>query len=1114
MREDLLKICTKSGKPCENLCKLHIPNGKDFKCKQESEEDENLEHHFAEVALASPKVSISLHRNSSWYKVSSIEEIFEIFSMIEGTYMLVGGNTAQGILEDKYPAPPETYIDVNGVATLRSHRFDGDSLVLGANMTLTDTMRLFDAVATLQPAQFKYLSTLRRHMEKVAHIPVRNVGTLAGNLFFKHQYPKFPSDLFTIYETVGAKLIIDSGSGEMLTVSFPEFLATDMYKKIITNIVFPPLDCTYVVRTYKVLRRAQNDHAIVNAGFCFSFDKANIFKVLTKPRIVYGGIAPDFVHASATESLLEGKRLLNTKTLQQALSSLHEEIQPTRTLPEATSEYRQGLALALFYRYVLSLNPLAVNPRFRSGAEDIARPLSRGIQEYYSTPAEYPLTEPIPKIESLIQCSGEIEYANDLRPYKDELYGALVLTDRCRATLAGVNADQALNIPGVVAFFSAKDIPGINSFVSTDTPNIAQKEQLFVDGEILYAGQAVGVIVATSQQLANYAAARVKVTYTNKRKPLLTVQEVLASGETDRVVYQGSIQPTVEKKNIVHTITGDYQYHGQFNYHYETHSTVVRPIENTLDITVATQWIQTVAEAVSELLNMSVNRINVRVLRCGGGFGGKLSRPNIAACAAALSAHLLQRPVRIVMDLEQNMRSAIGRYHMLSKYKVEVDNNGVIQRLKIKYYNDKGASFNDSITAPLTIPSFPNIYDSSTWNVDAYDVLTDKATTTFMRAPGTLGATGLVEHIMEHIAMTVKRDPMSVRLSNAEVGSPISGYVAEVKTRADYNTRLAACRAYNASNQWKKRGISIVPMKFLNQIKGRYHALVSIYSKDGRVAISHGGSELGQGMNTKAAQVAAHELGVPLELVKVKPTNNFVSPNDTFTASSTTTDGICYGIRKCCEELNKRLDLVRSPQLPWSQLIQQAYLKGINLNATFMFDPQCDLVDYYVYGVTVTEVEIDCLTGEHRIPRVDILLNLGKSLNPVVDIGQIEGAFVMGLGHFTCEKLIFDPDTGLLKTDRTWEYKVLGAKDIPEDWRIYFNKDSNTALAATGPYGSKTVAEAPTVMSISVSFAIRRALESVRRDVGLPESFFNNDPPVTTEVIFLRSGVDYEDYSL
>ncbi|XP_054283339.1 uncharacterized protein LOC129000399 [Macrosteles quadrilineatus] len=210
--------------------------------------------------------------------------------MIEGTYMLVGGNTAQGILEDKYPAPPETYIDVNGVATLRSHRFDGDSLVLGANMTLTDTMRLFDAVATLQPAQFKYLSTLRRHMEKVAHIPVRNVGTLAGNLFFKHQYPKFPSDLFTIYETVGAKLIIDSGSGEMLTVSFPEFLATDMYKKIITNIVFPPLDCTYVV-----LRRAQNDHAIVNAGFCFSFDKANIFKVLTKPRIVYGGIAPDFV---------------------------------------------------------------------------------------------------------------------------------------------------------------------------------------------------------------------------------------------------------------------------------------------------------------------------------------------------------------------------------------------------------------------------------------------------------------------------------------------------------------------------------------------------------------------------------------------------------------------------------------------------------------------------------------------------------------------------------------------------------------------------------------------------------------------------------------------------
>ncbi|XP_054283492.1 uncharacterized protein LOC129000555 [Macrosteles quadrilineatus] len=901
-----------------------------------------------------------------------------------------------------------------------------------------------------------------------------------------------------------------------LTISLPEYLYTEIYRRLITKIIFFPLNNSYIVRTYKIERRAQNDHAIVNAGFCFSFDKTDDYRVLEKPSIVYGGIDGEFIHASCTESFLENKKLLNTKTLQGALRRLNEEVRPTRILPDATNEYRKGLTLSLFYRYVLSLNPSAVNPRLRSGGEDIERPLSHGVQQYYSEPVEYPLTEPIPKIESLIQCSGEIQYSGDLLPLKDELFAALVLTELGPATLDGINPNDALQIPGVEAFFSAKDIPGLNTILSPTTNIFQQIEELFASDEIKYAGQPVGVLVATSQELANFAAERVKITYKYIKKPLLYVKEVLESEETERIKYRASIRPTVEKKDVEHKIEGEYTFNGQYHSYYETHTCVVRPRDNlVLDVMVSSQWMQGIHEAISALLNMSVNRINVQIMRCGGAYGGKMNRSNYVACATALSAYLLQQPVRMVMNLEYNMRSCIGRFLMYSKYEVGVNGEGVIQYLKANYYIDKGASFNDSNTGTTSIKALPCFYDVSTWTVDAYDVLTDKSPTTFARAPGTLDTQGLVEHIMEHIAWTIKRDPTAVRLSNAEDGSPIAEYVAEAKSKAEYTSRLAQCREFNKTNQWKKRGLSLLPMKFYVNFKGRYHALVSIYRNNGRVVISHAGVEMGQGINTKAAQVAAHVLGVPLEYVKIKPNNNLVSPDSIYTASSTGSDSVCFAVRKCCEELNERLEAVRQslgPDVAWPLLIQTAYLRGVNLSASFMFVPERDLKDYLNYGTTITEVEIDCLTGEHRILRVDILQNLGKSVSPLVDIGQIEGAFLMGIGHFTSEKLIFDPNTGLLATDRTWEYKIPGAKDIPEDWRLYFRKDPNTP--PTGVYGSKSVGEAPLVMSHSVLFAIRRALESIRRDVGIPDTFVYNDPPCTTENIFLRSSTRFEDYIL
>ncbi|KAG8325288.1 hypothetical protein J6590_071543 [Homalodisca vitripennis] len=877
-----------------------------------------FEPFFVELALSPTTLCVDTKGSSHWYKVTKVQEIFEIFTMINGSYMLVGGNTAQGVFEEKYPTPPDIYIDINGVLELKSHSFNsvGD-LVLGANKSLTDTITLFRAVAVEKPESFSYLKILAKHMTKVAHIPVRNVGTLAGNLSAKYVYPRFPSDLFTIFETVGAQLIIDSGSGLRSTISLSQFLQINMCKRVITNIVFKPFDETYIVRTYKVMRRAQNDHAVVNAGFCFSFNRNKNFKVLQKPRIVYGGVRPDFIHAIHTESYLEGKCLLNTATLQKTLSILSAEVVPDRQLPESSEQYRNGLASSLFYRFVLGLSPSSINPKFRSGGEEISRPLSSGRQEYFTDPQQYPLTQPMPKVESLIQCSdtnnnhshrvrnkaltsapkrqnegpysrviqklyfqadeknrvpvgmrksirlrrrndsikrcnGEIEYTNDIPPSQTELFASLVLTDRGPATLAEINPQPALSIPGVVAFLSAKDIPGVNTFANILKPVVNEHELLFVEKDIQYAGQAAGVILANSQDLADYAARRVVLKYTNVKKPLLYVDDVLREGDKERIILTGSIEPTSTKDDVEQTIKGSFSYKGQYFYFYETLTCIVYPRDNnTLDVVLPTQWMQHVQEAISKLLNISSNRINVTVKRCGGGFGGKISRATLPACACALAAYLLQRPVRIVMDLESNMRAVGGRYLFLINYEAGVDNEGVIQYLKGQFYSDKGVALNDSGSARISLPVFPNVYDSSTWSVDFYDVRTDKATTTYLRAPGSLSGIGAIEHIMEHIAWTVKKDPLSVRLNNMMVDSPIPSYISDLKGNADYNVRVQHCREFNRLNQWKKRGISLVPMRFKPHYRGVYHALLSIFRNDATVAISLGVCEMGHGINTK-----------------------------------------------------------------------------------------------------------------------------------------------------------------------------------------------------------------------------------------------------------------------
>lgn len=299
---------------------------------------------------------------------------------------------------------------------------------------------------------------------------------------------------------------------------------------------------------------------------------------------------------------------------------------------------------------------------------------------------------------------------------------------------------------------------------------------------------------------------------------------------------------------------------------------------------------------------------------------------------------------------------------------------------------------------------------------------------------------------------------------------------------SDYSTRKNEIDVFNSENRWRKRGIGITTMKFPIEYLGVFPSLVVIYHGDGTVVVSHGGIECGQGINTKVAQVAAFSLGIPLSFIVVKATNNVIGANSVMTGGSVTSESVCLATKRSCEMLLQRIKPIREglpSSATWQEIVQVAHQKFIDLSAKYMFKPSLAKT-YDVFGCASAEIELDVLTGNMQILRVDIVEDTGRSISPLVDVGQIEGAFTMGIGYWLNEKLIYDPNSGELLTNRTWHYKTPGAKDIPIDFRIKFVQTN--ATDNVGILRSKTTGEPAICMSIVVLFALRHSLNSARLD--------------------------------
>lgn len=738
---------------------------------------------------------------------------------------------------------------------------------------------------------------------------------------------------------------------------------------------------------------------------------------------------------------------------------------------------------------------------------------------------------------ALKHTTGEAIYLDDLAAPPGTLHAALVTSPVAHGRLKGIDASAALNLPGVVAVVTAADIPGVN-----DVAPVGKDEPALAIDKVEYLGHPVAIVVAATRDQAVHAAEAVRLDV-EKLPPVLSIEAALAR--------ESLVWPVMEMKRgpwaaaiagAPHRLKGEVKVGGQEHFYLEGQIALAVPGEDgDMRLVASTQHPTEVQHAVSRLLGLPYNAVTTEVRRLGGGFGGKESQASLVAGLAALAARKAGKPVKLRLDRATDMLVTGKRHDFLARYEVGFDDEGRILGLDVILASRAGWSADHSppvMTRALC--HIDNAYFLPAVRARGFCCKTNTQSNTAFRGFGAPQASAAIEAVVDHIARHLGRDPLAIRQLNyyGDNGRDITPYgqkigenllprvTQEALVAADWHARRTAVDAFNASSPTVKRGLGFMPLKFgisfnlptLNQ----GGALVHIYA-DGSIRLNHGGTEMGQGLHIKVAQVVADVFKVDLDRIKITATTTAEVPNTSATAASTGSDLNGMAAFSAANTIKERLigfaaahfgvapdqvvfeaSQVRAGNhvLDFSELAHLAWFHRISLSATGFYrtpDISWDAESmtgepfyYFSYGAAVAEVAIDTLTGEHKVLRADLVQDCGRSLNPAIDLGQIEGAFVQGMGWLTCEELWWDKD-GRLRTDGPSTYKIPGSRDVPPVFNCRILENAPNLRPTI--YRSKAIGEPPLLLAIAVWNAIRDAVASLGQH-RLPVSL---DAPATPE---------------
>ncbi|KAK4242199.1 molybdopterin binding aldehyde oxidase/xanthine dehydrogenase [Achaetomium macrosporum] len=1065
------------------------------------------------------------NKRKKWFRPVTLDQLLEIKSAYPEA-KIIGGSTETQI-EIKFKAlqyPVSVY--VGDIPELKQYSLNEDHVEIGGNITLTDLEAVCqEALRKYGESRAQIFSAMHKQLKYFAGRQIRNVGTPAGNLVTASPI----SDLNPVFMAADAVLVAKT-VGKDIEIPMAEFFKgyrrTALPADAVLASIRIPLtqEKNEFFRAYKQAKRKDDDIAIVTAALKLRLCDDGVVETAN---LVYGGMAPMTVAAKQANAYLVGRKLAELETLEGAMNALGRDFDLQFSVPGGMASYRKSLALGFFYRFyhevMLTLGP---NTADQEAASELERDLSTGNEDREAAAAYMQETvgKSNPHVAALKQVTGEAQYTDDIPPLKNELYGCLVLSTKAHAKLKCVDYTPALDIPGVVDYVDKSHMPSPRAN-RWGAPHF--EETFFAEDEVYTTGQPIGLILATSAARAAEGARAVKVEY-EELPAIFTIEEAIEKESFFnffREIKKGDPEEAFKKCDYV--FTGTARMGGQEHFYLETNAAIAipKPEDGEMEIWASTQNPNEAQAYAAQVCDVQSNKIVVRVKRMGGGFGGKETRSVQLSTILALAAKKTRRPVRCMLTREEDMVMSGQRHPFLGRWKVGVNRDGKIQALDLDIFNNAGWSWDlSAAVCERSMSHSDGCYRIPNMHVRGRICRTNTMSNTAFRGFGGPQGMFIAESYMSEVADRLGMPVEQLREINlyqpndlTHFNQPLTDWhvplmYRQVQDEADYAQRREAITQFNASHRWRKRGLALIPTKFGISFTALWFnqagALVHIYH-DGSVLVAHGGTEMGQGLHTKMTMIAAQALNVPMEDVYISETATNTVANASATAASASSDLNGYAIHNACAQLNARLAPYRAklgPAATMRDLAHAAYFDRVNLSAQgFYKTPEIGytwganrgkMYFYFTQGVTAAEVELDTLTGAWTCLRADVKMDVGQSINPAIDYGQIQGAFVQGMGLFTMEESLWlrnGPQRGSLFTRGPGTYKIPGFRDIPQVWNVSLLKGVEWKDLRT-IQRSRGVGEPPLFMGSAVFFAIRDALKAARREYGVEAKVGVDDP--------------------
>ncbi len=734
------------------------------------------------------------------------------------------------------------------------------------------------------------------------------------------------------------------------------------------------------------------------------------------------------------------------------------------------------------------------------------------------------MSTPLRHDSAIRHVTGESVYIDDMPVNEQLLLGKVVFSPHAHAGILRIDVSEALKVQGVHAVLTASDIPGENQMgpIIHDEPCLAASETTFI-------GQAIALIAAENEEAAIKAEKRIVIDY-EPLEAILDIESAISKNDLiapTRKIERGN--PETALKNCPHVIHGELKTGAQEHWYLETQTALAMPGEGReMKVFASSQNPSETQAIVAEVLGIAKNEVEVEVKRLGGGFGGKETQGNHVAAWASLLANATKRSVKIHLFRDDDQIMTGKRHRFLSRYEIGFDEKGLILAYKVELNADAGSS-TDLSRAILERAMLhgDNAYFIPSVSITGKAWKTNLPSNTAFRGFGGPQGMAVIENAIDCMARFLKKDATELRLLNfyRSEHSNLTPYGQKIENNrlflmyeklmksSGYSERKAGIEKFNADNEFNKKGLALMPVKFgisfTSSFLNQAGALVNIYT-DGTVLVNHGGTEMGQGLHTKMQQIAATELGISSDRIKVNATNTSKVPNTSPTAASSGSDINGMAVKNAIDKIKARLKELTEkenlpPETPFDELCKLAHLNQVSLSATGYYRTPGIFFDresgqgkpffYFSYGMAVSEVMIDTLTGQYNLLRTDIVQDAGDSINEAIDLGQIQGGFIQGVGWCTTEEIKWDK-TGNLLTHSPDTYKIPTINDIPKNFRVEILKhvpNPGTILK------SKAIGEPPFMLGLSVWLAIKDAISATAGHQQEPEYSL----PATGEVILL-----------